>query len=165
MREKIIEESIQSLHREGLRFSVDTLAERLHVSKKTIYKYFPTKEALALAMYERYYEKLQEAVETILREPEDSGDRLLLCYFDSAIMIRGEIFNKYALNRAVGSFARKKHGEIWQKIRPRLCFAMEEEEAQAYGLIVDGAFDRAIGQGMDPHRIITMLRKMEEPKG
>lgn len=52
MKNKIIEESITSLQQEGLRFSVDTLAERLKVSKKTIYKYFPTKEVLAYAIYE-----------------------------------------------------------------------------------------------------------------
>lgn len=34
MKNKIIEESITSLQQEGLRFSVDTLAERLKVSKK-----------------------------------------------------------------------------------------------------------------------------------
>ena len=37
MKERIIRESIESLRREGLRFSVDTLAERLNISKKTIY--------------------------------------------------------------------------------------------------------------------------------
>ena len=52
MREKIIRESLESIRREGLRFSVDTLAEKLRVSKKTIYRYFPDKEALATAWYE-----------------------------------------------------------------------------------------------------------------
>ena len=41
MKEKIIKESIVSLRTEGLKFSVDTLAERLKISKKTVYKYFP----------------------------------------------------------------------------------------------------------------------------
>ena len=38
-----------------MRFSVDTLAERLNISKKTIYKFFPNKEALAFALYQKYY--------------------------------------------------------------------------------------------------------------
>ena len=55
MREKIICESINSLRLEELRFSVDSLAEKLKISKKTIYKYFSNKEELAVAIYQRYY--------------------------------------------------------------------------------------------------------------
>ncbi|MGN1480125.1 MAG: TetR/AcrR family transcriptional regulator, partial [Acutalibacteraceae bacterium] len=55
MKDRIIYESIESLRREGLKFSVDTLAENLKISKKTVYKYFPDKETLALALYEKYY--------------------------------------------------------------------------------------------------------------
>lgn len=40
MKERIINESIESLRREGLKFSIDTLAEKLNISKKTVYKYF-----------------------------------------------------------------------------------------------------------------------------
>lgn len=55
MREKIIEASIEALKKEGLKFSVDTLADGLKISKKTLYKFFPDKQALALALYEKYY--------------------------------------------------------------------------------------------------------------
>ena len=41
MKNKNIEESIRSLQQEGLRFSVDTLAEKLKISKKTIYMKAP----------------------------------------------------------------------------------------------------------------------------
>lgn len=34
---------------------MDTLAAELKVSKKTIYKFFSTKEALAVAVYEKFY--------------------------------------------------------------------------------------------------------------
>ena len=51
MKNRITEESVKSLQQEGLKFSVDTLAEKLKISKKTIYKYFPDKEALAVAVY------------------------------------------------------------------------------------------------------------------
>ena len=55
MRDKIVEASIEALRNEGLKFSVDTLADSLRISKKTVYKFFPDKEALALALYEKYY--------------------------------------------------------------------------------------------------------------
>lgn len=34
---------------------MDTLAAELKVSKKTIYKFFSTKEALAVAVHEKFY--------------------------------------------------------------------------------------------------------------
>ena len=72
MRKRIIAESIKNLQNEGLKFSVDTLAEKLKISKKTIYKYFPTKEALALAMYEKYYScSINRAKDMLAKEETD----------------------------------------------------------------------------------------------
>ena len=56
MKNEIIRESIISLRQEGLRFSIDSLADRLRISKKTVYKYFPDKDTLALALYEKYFD-------------------------------------------------------------------------------------------------------------
>ena len=36
MKDRIIRESIESLRQEGLKFSVDTLADKLRISKKTV---------------------------------------------------------------------------------------------------------------------------------
>lgn len=66
MKDRIIYESIESLRREGLKFSVDTLAENLKISKKTVYKYFPDKETLALALYEKYYNDAEIKAEKII---------------------------------------------------------------------------------------------------
>ena len=88
MRDKIIKESIESLQQEGLKFSVDTLAEKLKVSKKTIYKYFPNKEALALAMYEQYYLEATRQADLMIHEGKDTLYRELLhLYYDSKKMI------------------------------------------------------------------------------
>ena len=51
LREAIIQTSIESLRQEGLKFSVDTLCDKMKISKKTVYKYFPDKQALAVALY------------------------------------------------------------------------------------------------------------------
>ena len=44
MRDKIIQASIEGIRKEGLKFSVDLLAGKLKISKKTVYKYFPDKD-------------------------------------------------------------------------------------------------------------------------
>ncbi|MGN1003704.1 MAG: TetR/AcrR family transcriptional regulator [Oscillospiraceae bacterium] len=161
MKNKIIEESIRSLQQEGLRFSVDTLAEKLKISKKTIYKYFPTKEALASAMYERYYADLRDEIQMLVQKDGPVEEELLRCYFDSAKMVRKEIFNKYSLNRTIGDFAMRHHREVWNTIRASLCPEMTETEAEVYKLILDGAFDRAMNCDVDTALLIGMLRKLK----
>lgn len=162
MKEKIIEESLKSLRQEGLRFSVDTLAERLRISKKTIYKHFPTKEVLALAMYEKYYRDLEEKVRDIsLADETGTAEVLLSLYFDSAKMCRKEIFNKYCLNAAIGDFALQNHWNIWNGIKPCICRGMDDEEAEIYKWITDGAFDQAIQHEAGPKAVIGMLRKIK----
>lgn len=160
-KEKLIAESIQCLQEEGLRFSVDSLAKRLNVSKKTIYQHFPSKEALAHALYEKYYTDAAQTVEALLAQKEtDLPAALLRCYFDAVCMVRGEIFNKYCLNNTVSEYALRRHAALWEKLQPQLCGSMSAEEASAYRLIVDGAFDRAISQNVDPVEIIAVLRRL-----
>lgn len=162
MKSRIIDEAIVSLRQEGLRFSVDTLAERMKVSKKTIYKYFPTKEALAYAMYERYYDGLRDKIARTVGTMEQGKDeKLLEYYFDSAKMIRGEIFNKYCLNKVIGDFSLQRHTEVWNVIKPYVCAEMSDEDAQIYKVVVDGAFEKAIGCNADSVKVIEMLRRIK----
>ena len=161
LKEQLIEESIRCLQEEGLRFSVDSLAKRLKVSKKTIYQYFPSKEALAYALYEEYYDNMAQVVQKHLEQMDaDLPVRLLRCYYDAACMVRGEIFNKYCLNSTVGEFALRRHAALWAKMVPYLCGSMPADAAKVCRLIIDGAFDRAIAQHADADEIITVLRRL-----
>ena len=162
MKERITEESIKSLQQEGLRFSVDTLAERLRISKKTIYKYFPAKEDLAYAIYEKYYGDLNEKIRGIIQSGgETMTEKLLLCYFDSAKMVREEIFNKYSLNRTIGDFARQQHLAVWSAISPCVCGNINGEVEEICKLVTDGAFDKAIARNADPGKVIEVLRRIK----
>ncbi len=161
MKNRIIEESIKSLQQEGLRFSVDTLAEKLKISKKTVYKYFPNKEALAYSIYKKYYCDLNEEIKAITQPGKTSVPKeLLLCYFDSAKMVRKEIFNKYCLNSTVGNFALQHHADIWNTIKPYVSSRMSDNEAEVYKLIIDGAFDKVIEHGVDSETVIEMLNRI-----
>lgn len=162
MKNKIVEESIKSLQQEGLRFSVDTLAEKLKISKKTIYKYFPTKEALAYAIYEKYYSDLNNKIEDIIQLHKPTmEENLLLCYFDSAKMIRKEIFNKYCLNNVIGDFALQNHLNIWNIIKPYICNKMTDDKAEFYKIIIDGTFEKVIEYNRNSVTIIRMLREIK----
>lgn len=158
MRERIIAESIKNLQNEGLKFSVDTLAEKLKISKKTIYKYFPTKEALALAMYEKYYScSINRAKDMLAKEETDVHPALLHLYYDSKKMIRREIFNKYTLNEIISSYALGQNDILWSLISSTFKNPFFTNDKETARTIVDGTFEKLCNTQQSPDTVIERL--------
>lgn len=120
MKNKIIEQSIENLKKDGLKFSVDSLAAQLGISKKTVYKYFPDKESLALAIFEKYYADARKKAVEIGETSDNKRFGLLKLFFDSKVMTRDDVFNKYTLNLSVSAFVKQKEKELWDSISPFL---------------------------------------------
>lgn len=111
MRDAVIEASIESLRQEGLKFSVDTLCDRMKISKKTVYKHFPDKQTLAVALYGKYYsDAVAQAERLIDKNTADSHRELLKLYLDSKAMTCRKIFNKYKLNETIYAYAKMPCG-------------------------------------------------------
>ena len=142
MKNEIIRESIISLRQEGLKFSIDTLADRLRISKKTVYKYFPDKETLALALYEKYFDDATEQAEKLL----DGCGRparlaLLRLYYDAKVMTRGDIFNKYKLNETIYAYVSERSNALWETVSSAFS-AASAEERKTLRIILDGTLEK-----------------------
>lgn len=61
VKEAIIDEFIRQFNQFGIKVNLDTISTNLHISKKTIYKFFPSKETI-------YEEILQEASDDVLSQ-------------------------------------------------------------------------------------------------
>lgn len=158
MKNKILDEAISSLQGMGLKFSVDTLAEKLKISKKTVYKFFPNKEALALAMYERYYLDANQKVKELLEKKEaDLPSKLLRLYYESMNMIRSEIFNKYNLNEVILSYAQRQNQSLWAAISKAFPHAGSEQGNQVLQIIISGTFEKLYDVQGDPDLVIERL--------
>lgn len=143
MKDKIIRASIEGLRNEGLKFSVDLLANKLKISKKTIYKYFPDKETLSIALYETYYlDAAKQARELIRKNTEESYKELLYIYFDSKRMTRNDIFNKYKLNQTIYAYTKEKSDCLWEIIAASFLGELSETDKKALRIIVDGSFEK-----------------------
>lgn len=156
MRDRIIRASIENLRREGLKFSVDTLTAQLKISKKTVYKYFPDKEALAVAIYEKYYADAAEQAKKLAAEGPASRHALLALYYDAKIMTRGEIFNKYMLNQTLLAYTAERNHALWET----LCTSFGQrspEELAALRIIVDGSLEKLCGSGAAAEPVIEKL--------
>ena len=84
-------------------------------------------------MYEKYYFELNKKIQEIIKQQNSlAEEQLLLCYFDSAKMVSGEIFNKYSLNQSVGNFALEHHQKIWNEIVSHICTNLSAEQKDIY---------------------------------
>lgn len=156
MKDRIIQASIEALKKEGLKFSVDTLADRLKISKKTVYKFFPDKEALALALYKKYYtDAINKAKILISINIELYENKLLYLYFDSKTMTRKDIFNKYKLNDTIDAFTTSQNDDLWALIASS--FKKSITDKQTLRIIVDGAFEKLCNDGLNPDNVINRL--------
>lgn len=161
MRDRIICESIESLRQEGLRFSVDTLAEKLNISKKTIYKYFPTKEALALALYQKYYADIKTQAKQLAEENSPEAHvKLLTLYFDAKSMTSDDIFNKYKLNEVFYSYTTEQNEHLWGIILSSLDHNISEQDKASLRIIVNGSFEKLCNEKIAPDGVIDRMVKL-----
>ncbi len=66
--EQILEESFNAMTRDGVRaFTVDSLSQDLGMSKKTIYKYFPTKENLVEKSVALFFYVIEKKLEKLIK--------------------------------------------------------------------------------------------------
>lgn len=161
MKDKIVRASIEGLRSEGLKFSVDLLANKLKISKKTIYKYFPDKETLSIALYETYYsDAAKQAGELISKNTEESYKKLLYIYFDSKRMTRNDIFNKYKLNQTIYAYTKEKSDFLWEIIAASFSGELSEMDKKVLRIIVDGSFEKLCEDCSEVEGVIERLVKL-----
>lgn len=61
LRSRIIEAAIDAFSRTGLKFTMDDVARKLHISKKTLYTVFATKEELLLGIADYSFAAIKES--------------------------------------------------------------------------------------------------------
>lgn len=71
-KEQILEQGFETITQDGLRFfTVESLAARLGMSKKTIYKFFPTKEILIEKIFDFFTGMIKRKLKQIVKSNAD----------------------------------------------------------------------------------------------
>lgn len=134
------------------------MAERLNISKKTIYKYFPNKEALAFALYQRYYSDITTQADLLAAEGSAAAHlKLLNLYFDVKSMTSCDIFNKYKLNEALYSYTAEQNDNLWKIILSSIDEGISEQNKISLRIIVDGSFEKICNEKISPDGVIDRL--------
>lgn len=76
LRERLRAVGMELFRREGLRFTMQEAARAIHISKKTIYAVYPSKEALLLDMVDDAFAHIHARKQAILDGPGTLTDKL-----------------------------------------------------------------------------------------
>ena len=68
LKERILEATIRVFNRQGLKLTMDDLAEELSMSKKTIYTVFTDKQALFAEMVDYCFDKIKESERMVMED-------------------------------------------------------------------------------------------------
>jgi AcrR family transcriptional regulator len=72
-REKVVAAAAAAFAETGLDAQVEEIARRAGVGVGTLYRHFPTKDALVAALAEEHFERLADTIEAALDEPAGDG--------------------------------------------------------------------------------------------
>lgn len=135
--ELILTTAREKFMREGFfKTTVDDIASVLRMSKKTIYKYFPSKEILVTKAVELMQQNIKNQIAEIM-ESNDNAVRKIFRIFQ----LIGKLLQKLD-NRALEDF-RLRIPEVWQKIDDFRIKMIQEnitkliEQGKAEGLIIN----------------------------
>ena len=67
--EKIMEATIVEFNEKGMKFTMDGLAKRLGMSKKTIYRLFPDKQTLFLHTADYVFDRIKDSEREVYEDP------------------------------------------------------------------------------------------------
>lgn len=85
VREEILSAATELFHEKGLHFTMDDVAAQLHRAKKTIYRFYPSKEDLLSGLLTYGFEQIQHTKEEILKSDlplEEKLARVLVAFPD-----------------------------------------------------------------------------------
>ena len=66
VREEILDAATELFHEKGLHFTMDDVANKLHRAKKTIYRFYPSKEDLLSGLLDYGFDQIQKTKHEIL---------------------------------------------------------------------------------------------------
>ena len=76
LQSQILDSTAEIFSRSGLNFTMQDVAKEMHISKKTIYTAFPSKEELLNAMLDRGFELIHRAKDAILSSDMPPAEKL-----------------------------------------------------------------------------------------
>ena len=132
LRERVVDAGQELFHKNGIRaVTMDDVAHKLHISKRTLYQLFDTKESLLIACQQKAMAEHQQQIRNIMAET-DNVIEIILC--DLQLNMKEiQKFSKEFLNDI----------PLYDKLRENIRQHRKENKANALEFI-----ERGISQGL-----------------
>lgn len=141
------------------RVSMDELASELGMSKKTLYKHFPNKEALLIQVIETFYAILNNEIEVIRLDEELSFTEKLARFM--ALVADRVTVNREAFVRDI----QRSAPQMWERIE---ALRRTVIQAQFRALIEEGMRQDTFRPDLDPAFItlvvLALIEKLTDPE-
>lgn len=137
MKQRIIETTVEMLEKYGTQFTVNTLAEELGASKKTIYKYFESKEELAENVFNYICcnaEKNQDTISASDLTKREKLIKLMLEYIKILQISSNTLYGHYRLSDALY----KKYVVVAENNWNKIASVFLLQDTDNYKFIIDG---------------------------
>ncbi len=146
-KEHILLQSSQALLEGGIRsFTVDAFSKQLRISKKTIYKYFPTKEILLEESIEYFVNRINTRIQQAIQMEENPVIR----FINMAQIILSHISHISADRMAD---LKIQHPKAWMKIET---FRLNQQD-HVKSLLLDGQNKGFVRKDIPPEKTATLL--------
>lgn len=114
LRITIVEATIQEFNEKGLKFTMDDIAKRLSMSKKTIYTVFRDKNALAVFMIDYIFDSIKESERQVLADDSLSTVEKLR----KSLLIMPDKYRN--INLQTVGMLKEKYPELYQKVAEKI---------------------------------------------
>ncbi len=114
MKEKILAAAVDAFNEKGLKFTMDDLAKRLSMSKKTLYTVFEDKQELFFAMVDYCFGAIKDAERKVLEDENlDIIEKI-----QKLIVVLPEQYKEINLRQVY--LLREKYPKVYKKVEKRL---------------------------------------------
>ncbi len=111
---RMIESVIRQYREKGIKFTMDDVANDLHMSKKTIYKYYEDKDSMLIDAVNQFFDTVKEAEDIILKDDD-------LDYYEKLRRVLSAMPNQYdGMEFGQLYMTKEKHPKVYECIARRL---------------------------------------------
>lgn len=148
MRQRIVSVAIEEMNENGRKFTMDDLAKRLGVSKRTLYENFSSKEQLINTVIDLFLDKVKEKDKQIINNENLSTIEKLR---ELALVIENEL--KYINEKTIYE-AERYYPKQWKKIEGWL-----RERAISQKKIIQDGIEKGELRNINPDVLIKVLNE------
>ena len=139
LNEQILDTAIGLFRENGLKWTVQDIAGRMHIAKKTIYHIYPSKEDLLTALVDYGFDAIQKQKRAILEQDMDIAQKLrevMIAMPDTYRILDFRQLKELSRYPAAGAALEKRLKADWDPVIELICRGQQEGRFRNFSIPV-----------------------------